>query len=47
VKNEAQNEISEQYLSCDKAKKRLGWKPRYNFATGLERTAAWYGKYLK
>ncbi|MDX1997663.1 MAG: CDP-glucose 4,6-dehydratase [Thermoanaerobaculia bacterium] len=29
-------------LSIDKAVNRLGWSPRWDFATTLEKTAAWY-----
>lgn len=46
VKNEAANEIPRQYLSCGKAKKRLGWKPKHNFDAGLAGTIAWYRKYF-
>jgi len=46
IKNEAANEIREQYLSCDKAKKRLGWKPKFDFDSGMEKTVSWYKKYL-
>jgi CDP-glucose 4,6-dehydratase len=46
VKNEASNEIPRQYLSSEKARKRLGWKPNFDFDAGLERTIGWYTKYL-
>ena len=46
VLGEAQHEIPKQYLSCEKAKKRLGWKPKYSFDAGLEKTIAWYRKYF-
>ena len=39
-------EIPEICLSSDKAKQSLGWKPLYDFATGLERTVKWYRQYL-
>lgn len=46
VLGEAQHEIPKQYLSCEKAKKRLGWKPKHSFDAGLEKTIAWYRKYF-
>lgn len=38
----APNEIPHQYLSAQKARTMLGWKPAIDFAPGLERTIAWY-----
>jgi CDP-glucose 4,6-dehydratase len=46
VKNEASNEIRHQYLSAAKAKRVLGWKPRFNLDSGLKRTIAWYREAL-
>jgi CDP-glucose 4,6-dehydratase len=46
VRNEASNEIRHQYLSAAKARRVLGWKPRYTLDTGLRRTIAWYRKAL-
>jgi CDP-glucose 4,6-dehydratase len=46
VRNEASNEIREQYLAAGKARKMLGWKPRFTLDEGLARTAAWYRKQL-
>lgn len=37
----AHNEIMHQSLSSEKAR-RLGWKPKYSFAEGLEKTISWY-----
>jgi CDP-glucose 4,6-dehydratase len=42
VLNEATNEIQEQYLSAERARKLLAWVPGYTFDEGLTRTAAWY-----
>jgi dTDP-glucose 4,6-dehydratase len=39
-------EILDIALSCDKAKRELGWKPWYDFSTGLERTVDWYRAHL-
>ena len=42
VLNEVTNEIHEQYLSAEKARKLLAWSPRYSLDEGLARTVAWY-----
>lgn len=42
VRNEASNEIAKQWLSCRKARERLGWKPKYDLKRGLAETIAWY-----
>jgi CDP-glucose 4,6-dehydratase len=47
VRNEASNEIREQFLSSKKAREMLGWKPRLTLDQGLQRTAAWYRKQLE
>lgn len=47
VKNEATNEIARQYLDAKKARTRLGWSPLYTFDQGLERTIAWYARFLE
>lgn len=46
VKNEATNEIRDQYLSAERARQVLGWKPRVGFEEGLRRTVAWYKERL-
>ena len=46
IKNEAFNEISKQWLSCEKARTRLKWKPKYDLKRGLTETIAWYRKHL-
>ncbi len=46
VRNEANNEIREQYLSAAKAKKVLGWSPQYDLDRGLVKTIDWYRKFL-
>jgi len=38
----APHEASLLHLQIDKAHHRLGWSPRWNFATTLERTVGWY-----
>jgi CDP-glucose 4,6-dehydratase len=46
VRNEAVNEIREQYLSAAKARDVLGWKPLFTLDEGLQRTIAWYREFL-
>jgi CDP-glucose 4,6-dehydratase len=47
VRNEASNEIREQFLSSKKAREMLAWKPRFTLDQGLQRAAAWYRKQLE
>lgn len=46
VRNEAVNEIREQYLSASKARTVLGWKPLFTLDEGLRRTIDWYREFL-
>jgi CDP-glucose 4,6-dehydratase len=46
VRNEAVNEIREQYLSATKAREMLGWKPSFTLDDGLKRTINWYREFL-
>lgn len=46
VRNEAVNEIREQYLSAAKARAALGWKPLFTLDDGLQRTINWYREFL-
>jgi CDP-glucose 4,6-dehydratase len=46
VRNEARNEIRQQYLSAAKAKELLGWEPLVTLDEGLRRTIAWYRDFL-
>lgn len=46
ILNEAHHEIQKQYLSSEKARRVLGWQPRYTLEEGLRLTLAWYAKYL-
>jgi CDP-glucose 4,6-dehydratase len=47
VRNEATNEIREQFLSAKLARERLKWKPQFTLHTGLKNTIAWYEELLK
>jgi CDP-glucose 4,6-dehydratase len=44
ILNEASLEIPKQYLDCSKAKRVLGWKPRFTLDEGLAKTIEWYRK---
>jgi CDP-glucose 4,6-dehydratase len=46
IQNIASSEIREQYMSADKARRRLGWSARYGMSEGLWRTIAWYRDHL-
>jgi CDP-glucose 4,6-dehydratase len=46
ILNEAQCEIKYQYLSSNKAKRVLGWKPEYNLRDGLKKTVRAYQKWF-
>lgn len=46
VRNEVSNEIKHQYLSAQKARQMLGWKPLFTIEDGLAQTLAWYREYL-
>ncbi len=42
IRNEAVNEIREQYLSAAKARRMLQWKPVFTLDQGLRLTIDWY-----
>lgn len=46
IRNEACNEIRHQYLSAERARKRLGWQPLFTLEEGLARTISWYRDFL-
>jgi len=46
ILNIAKNEIPEQYLDWTKAKKTLGWQPKYSFEEGIRESFNWYKDYL-
>lgn len=47
IEGHAQHEIKHQYLSAEKARKLLGWKPIYTLNQGLKETVEWYTSLLK
>jgi CDP-glucose 4,6-dehydratase len=47
VRNEAQREIRHQYLTAEKARRVLGWKPLFTLGEGLSRTIRWYRDHLE
>jgi dTDP-D-glucose 4,6-dehydratase len=46
VRNEAVNEIREQYLNAQKARQILDWKPLFTLDEGLRHTIDWYREFL-
>ena len=46
LRNEAVNEIRQQYLSAEKARQVLGWRPLFSLDEGLRATVAWYRNLL-
>jgi CDP-glucose 4,6-dehydratase len=46
VLNEASNEIRHQFLSAERARTALSWRPQFTLETGLDRTLAWYRDFL-
>jgi CDP-glucose 4,6-dehydratase len=47
IRNEVSNEIRHQYLSAEKARRDLKWKPMFNLDAGLQKTIAWYKDYFE
>lgn len=47
VRNQSTHEIRHQYLSAQKARDRLGWKPLFSLDEGLQRTIAWYKRFFE
>ena len=46
IQNQASNEIPEQFLSAEKARRELAWRPLFTLEQGLERAIEWYTRYL-
>lgn len=47
VRDDAAHEIQHQWLSAAKARRELGWKPKFTLDEGLDRTIAWYREFLQ
>lgn len=47
IRNLASHEIKHQYLSAEKARRILGWKPIFELDEAFKRTVQWYREYLK
>jgi len=47
IQNIASAEIREQYMSAEKARTRLGWKPKYGLDDGLVETIEWYRAFFQ
>lgn len=46
IRDEAEDEVREQYLDAGKARERLGWEPAAGFEEGIARTVDWYEEFL-
>jgi CDP-glucose 4,6-dehydratase len=46
MRSDANNEISNQSLSAERARTELGWRPRFTLDEGLRRTVAWYSAFI-
>jgi CDP-glucose 4,6-dehydratase len=42
IRDEVTNEIRHQYLSAEKARRELNWKPMFTLDEGLQKTIEWY-----
>ena len=47
IRNEATNEIRNQYLSAEKARALLSWNPLFTLDDGLSKTIKWYENFLE
>jgi CDP-glucose 4,6-dehydratase len=46
IRNAASNEIRHQYLSAEKARRELNWRPLFNLDEALQKTINWYKDYF-
>lgn len=47
IRNEASNEIRDQYLSSEKARRMLNWSANFSLEDGLKKTIQWYERFLQ
>ncbi|GLF88245.1 MULTISPECIES: GDP-mannose 4,6-dehydratase [Bacillus] len=47
ILNQGTHEIKHQYLSAEKARKLLDWKPDYSIDEGLDKTIEWYREFFQ
>lgn len=47
ILNKTTNEIKDQYLSAQKARNLLNWRPLYTLGEGLKETVSWYGEFFR
>lgn len=47
IRNEVTNEIHHQYLSADKARRLLNWRPLFTLQEGLQKTIEWYEDFFE
>jgi CDP-glucose 4,6-dehydratase len=47
IRGTAKGEIHDQHLSAERARRELGWAPRFGLSNGLAATIRWYGDYLE
>jgi CDP-glucose 4,6-dehydratase len=47
VRNDASNEIKDQYLDSSKARSMLGWTPAFTMDESLRATVDWYAEYFR
>ena len=46
VLNQASNEIRHQFLSAERARTVLNWRPQFTLESGLDRTLSWYREFM-
>ena len=46
ILNQASNEIRHQFLSAERARTTLNWRPQFTLDAGLDRTISWYREFL-
>jgi CDP-glucose 4,6-dehydratase len=47
VLDQAENEILDQYLDAEKARRVLGWNPKFTLDEGIRRTIDWYRTFIQ